>query len=397
MRLRPSFQLGFLLPVIVILVAVADLGLRFLPLEVLAFRGWEVAERFRAADGSLARNVRFTRERGYGELAVYGNLPGLRQYRPESFVTDALGYRNPPELAVRPVDAILVGSSYSLGIGITDEQMPSVQISEQSGLTVYNASLLWFDFNIGRVRAVARELQMDGGLVILEWLDRNDYPPPRHAPPPHPCYRALGKVGLDGLCARARGLVYVSPLKILAQKALRALQNDTVLPNLHASAVVERRLRNGEPILFPLEDVQKLEKQQAEYARAQAFGGPLRPERAEADFIRWLREELRKDNLDLLVVLVPNKYSVYQPLLDDPGPAPADPTPYLTYLEDEIRGVGVPVVNLSTTLRAAAAAALERDDYVYWRDDAHWNADGIAIAAREISRAWWELRATPAR
>jgi hypothetical protein len=396
MYLRPSLQLGFTLPLIVILVAVADVGLRFMPIGPLAFRGWEVASRF-GEEGSLERNVRFRTDRSYGELAALGNLPDLRQYRPETFTTDALGYRNPPDLVSRPVDAILVGSSFSVGLGVADDQMPSVQISEESGLAVYNASLLWQNVNIDRIRAVTAELDMDNGLVILEWLERNDVPPPRHAPPPHRCYRVLGKAGLDGVCARARGLLDVSPLKILAQRAVRALQDDAVLPNLFAASVVQARLRNGDPILFLAEDVEEFEQHRAEEAHARELGGPPRADQAEADYIRWLRDVLREDGLDLLVALVPHKYSVYQPLLDGTGDPAGPPTPYLTYLEAEIRRVGVPVVNLSAPLRGAAAAALERGEYVYWRDDAHWNAEGIGIAAREIARAWRDLRAASPR
>src|SRR5688572_24826800 len=152
MHLRPSLQLGFTLPLIVLLVAMADVGLRFMPIAPLAFRGWEVASRF-GEQAALERNVRFRTDRSYGELAALGNLPGLRQYRPETFTTDALGYRNPPDLVARPVDAILVGSSFSVGLGASDDQIPSVQIGEASGRAVYNAALLWQNVSIDRIRA----------------------------------------------------------------------------------------------------------------------------------------------------------------------------------------------------------------------------------------------------
>jgi len=60
----------------------------------------------------------------------------------------------------------------------------------------------------------------------------------------------------------------------------------------------------------------------------------------------------------------------------------------LARLEREIQGTGVPVVNLTAAMRAHAARELERGRYIYWRDDTHWNARGIALAASEISRAW---------
>ena len=61
-------------------------------------------------------------------------------------------------------------------------------------------------------------------------------------------------------------------------------------------------------------------------------------------------------------------------------------------MEADLRAGGIAVVNLIQALRVAAKAGLERHEYVYWRDDTHWNGRGVAIAAAEILRVIPTLR-----
>jgi SGNH hydrolase-like domain, acetyltransferase AlgX len=386
MHLKPSWRLGFLLPCLLLLTLLADVGLRLLPVDRLAFRPWEAVRRFRPADEAFEPNRRLSMARSYGVLAAAGNLPALRQYRPETFTTDAYGYRNPPVagLSGRPPEALLVGSSMATGVGNSDEDILSVQLGALAGRPVYNASLTFDLHSLERTRRVARRVGLRAGVVIFEYLESYDLPATRDDGVPAPCFRLLAAAGrrdLDPLCTTAHGLVRVSPLRVFAERAYRALQNDVLLPNAPARAVAQRRLRDGAPMLFPAGDVRR-------------FYEP--PDEAPAaGYLAWLAAELRRDGLDLLVVLLPTAYTVHHPLLAPPEPpAPAGP-PYLDRLEARLRAAGVPVVNLTGPLTAQAAADLERGEYLYWRDDHHWNARGIAVAAGEIRRAWDDLRPPP--
>jgi SGNH hydrolase-like domain, acetyltransferase AlgX len=384
MHLKPSWRLGFLLPGLLLLTLVADVALRLLPVDRLAFRPWEAVRRFRPADEAFEPNRRLSMARSYGVLAAAGNLPALRQYRPETFTTDAHGYRNPPAAGAgaggRAPEALLVGSSMATGVGNSDADILSVQLAALTGRPVYNASLTFDLHSLERTRAVARRVGLRAGVVIFEYLEAYDLPQTRHDGVPEPCFRLLAAAGrrdLDPLCTTAYGLARVSPLRIFAERAYRTLQNDVVLPNIHARTVAQRRLRDGAPMLFPVGDVRRF-SEAPDVAPA-------------ADYLAWLAAELARDDLDLLVVLLPTAYTVHRPLLAPPEPpAPAAP-PYLARLEARLRAAGVPVVNLTGPLTTQAARALERGAYLYWRDDHHWNARGIAVAAGEIRRAWEAL------
>lgn len=169
----------------------------------------------------------------------------------------------------------------------------------------------------------------------------------------------------------------VSPLQVLSARALKAIQNDRWLPNPYARHVLRGRLRNGEEMLF-------LPDERIRFYRA-------RSEDQAARYFSWLASKLGQENLELLVALVPQKFTVYRPLLLHPEPGPEESVRYLDRLEQRLRATGIPVVNLTATFRAAAAAALDRGSYIYWRDDTHWNARGIALAAAEIARVWQKM------
>jgi hypothetical protein len=91
---------------------------------------------------------------------------------------------------------------------------------------------------------------------------------------------------------------------------------------------------------------------------------------------------------ELLVVLVPDKYGVYYPLLRDKRESPPAGKSHLNDLEDELHRLGVPVLNLMSPLRSQAEEGLQRKEYNYELDESHWNRAGIRTAATEILRVW---------
>jgi hypothetical protein len=63
-------------------------------------------------------------------------------------------------------------------------------------------------------------------------------------------------------------------------------------------------------------------------------------------------------------------------------------TATLDELEEGLRQLGVRVVNLAGIFRERAATDFENGEYLYWRDDTHWNARGVRLAAERIRDAW---------
>jgi hypothetical protein len=228
------------------------------------------------------------------------------------------------------------------------------------------------------VRALAGQVGMAGrGTVIYELFEGNDLPP-LEAVTPNPAElrcRALRRVAdAPEACAafnRLYELGQVNPLRVFAGRAHRSVQNDILLPNHDKQRIIRTRLHNGTEMLF-------LRLEQEDFGRAR---DPAPAER----YFTWLERRLAMQGQQLLVVLMPSKYTAYAPLLAAPDTAPARSVSYLADLERRLRLRGIEVVNLVDPLRAAARAALRADSLLLWRDETHWNAAGVIVAARAIA------------
>jgi hypothetical protein len=168
-----------------------------------------------------------------------------------------------------------------------------------------------------------------------------------------------------------------SPLEVFFEGKFRLLKNDVILPNGYANEVVKAALRNGDRILFYSEELQT-------YERIWAIA---------TDYWVQLAKDLKRTNYELVVVLVPNKYTVYHRVLSTKPAVGIEPGELLSRIEKELNSKGVPVVNLTTVLQSDAERNADRRIYNYYREDTHWNPRGMQLAAEEINRTVPELRA----
>src|SRR5581483_216881 len=172
-----------------------------------------------------------------------------------------------------------------------------------------------------------------------------------------------------------RGWWHVSPLKIAAEKAYRSVSDGEVLPNPFARNVVSRRLRNGVTMLFYAEELR---------------GAHTSIEvESSADFYVTLARDLLAEGFTMSVALVPSKYSVYRPLLEQADPKPWEGPRYLARLATALGQRGLATVDLTSAFQSQAAEDLSEGEYLYWLDDTHWNARGVSLAARILRREWF--------
>ena len=359
--------MGVAIPVLLAAIFVVDVAARFVPVDPLTFRAWEALSRYRPPGAAFEPNRRYVRDWSYGDAAAMGNLPDLRQYRPEAFTTDARGFRNAGIASEHTPTAILAGDSFAVGSGVEDGATLSTALSGALSCTVYNAAGVPPDPD--RLRALARDLGMRRGLVLHAYAE--EVVPPSV---PTSTKRALNRRIVDAsstvgrLAGLARGFVLVSPLRIASEKAIKQISNDSILPNAYAAHVVRGRLTNGDAMLFVASKL--------DYVRSRRT--------ASAEYWTWLQRELRADDLELLVVLVPSKYTVYRSMLVEPAERDHDQRNFLGTLEDALAAAGVPVINLTLPLAREAARRVDAHEYLYWRDDIHWNREGIRVAASTI-------------
>jgi hypothetical protein len=377
-----TFSFGKLVSALLVTLFAVDVCMRFLPAEYYTFRAWEAMSLYHGRPGVFAPNRSYFNPHSSGDLAHIGNYPGLRQFRPERFTTDGCGNRNRPDIFDgRPADIMLLGSSFTVGSGVDDSYTLSAQLERLAGLKAYNAGGADVDQS-GWIRVLAKKLRMNQtgqGTVILEYLER--FSVPETVIPdaydwlaeadtlckPGPLWRTRG-----GWMTMLTNHAAVSPLEIYSHNLLQMLQNDVVLPNPYKEAVVRETLSDGTPILFYPGEVTSA------YA-TRDVEGPIR-------YWKQLSDELAKADLRLVLLLVPNKYTIYYPMLRAPARGQPQGSRYLNSLEGLLRQEGIPVINLTDEYMREAASEYQQGRYIYWLDDTHWNAEGIRIAASAIVR-----------
>jgi hypothetical protein len=372
--------LRFLIPSILVASLILDVALRFVPYERVYYHAWEAASLFATAEGSFAPNFRFDSDHSYGDLTVIGNRPDYRHYYKEVFTTDEFGFRNSPNGGTGEMPAaILIGDSFAVGASNPDEDTLSAQLASRfSNKWVYNGASARPQWNV--TKELIQRLHMRGGLVIWQVSERVQLPAsvqsetprnhgidPMTASPINANYRVLPRLNIW-----TDSLLTYSPLRSFLSRGFRKLENGVWLPNPSQNLVAVGHLRNGESMLFLESEVDNF----------------YQPKYDSPTYLSDISALVHCSGNELLVLLVPDKYGVYYPLLRDEPRSPPEGESHLNLLEEDLHHLGIPVVNLMSPLRSQAAEGLQRKEYNYRLDDTHWNRLGIQTAATEVLRAW---------
>jgi hypothetical protein len=348
---------GRVLPALVLLLLLVDGATRLVPLRAFSFRAWEALLHASNPHTVFAPSEHIHMTDAYGDLAALANRRDLRELHEEDFTTDALGFRNPPDLLERGRISVLVnGNSFAAGVGLTDRDTVAAQLAARTGLGVYSVGGVP-DPHVADLLLIKKRIGMDRGLVVHVYLEGDELGTP--AEQEEPRYR-LDQPPRSHLVENLE----ISRLSILAIQAQKWVRRDWGEPG-----VIARRLRNGETMLFPALDPERYRD-----TRPPRVGPWL-----------WLRDRLAPEGLEVLVVIVPTKFTVYAPLLK--RPEPPSPVLRMNRLEQELRAAGVRVVNLTGPFQRRAADDYERGEYIYWRDDTHWNRRGVELCVDAIVRA----------
>jgi hypothetical protein len=378
----PQKRMGlrFLISSLLLATLILDLALRVLPYDRVYYHAWEAASLFATAEGSFAPNFRFSSDHSYGDLSNLGNRPRYRHYYREVFTTDEFGFRNSSSGGKDEMPAaILVGDSFAVGASNSDEDTLSSQLTSRlSNRRVYNGASARPQWNT--TKGLIERLHMRGGLVIWQVSERVPLPESVQAETPHASevvstaarppserYAILQKwnIWTDSVLA-------YSPLRSFLSRGFRKLENGVLLPNPSEDLVVVGTLRNGETMLFLDSEMENF----------------YQPKYDSGNYLSEISALVHCSGNTLLVLLVPDKFGVYYPLLRDQRRPLPEGESHLDKLEEDLHRLGVPVLNLMSPLRSQAAEGLPRKEYNYRLDDTHWNRAGIQTAATEILRVW---------
>src|SRR3989475_11076164 len=250
----------------------------------------------------------------------------------EVFTTDGLGFRNAAHVLDTQIGAILIGDSFAVGSGVSDDETVSSRLGQFWGCVVYNAGSEAWAVVPDQILPILQRLDLRGRPVIRLYSEDSEVP---YVPTTRGRILRQLVAGVPaeirGMAGRVEGVLTVSPLRSLSGGGLKTLENDRVLANSYAGNVVKASRRNGDAMLFRTSHVRNF----------------YRSREVAADYWMWLRDALWEAGHDLVVVLVPGKYTVYRPFLvvqRQPGEGAGD---YRERLDGRFRAAAGPVVNLA--------------------------------------------------
>ena len=83
-----------------------------------------------------------------------------------------------------------------------------------------------------------------------------------------------------------------------------------------------------------------------------------------------------------MIFYIPIKYNVYSKFIDDESIDKND----FEFLKNKYEKLDVNVVDLTELLQLSAEKYLQKGKFIYWRDDTHWNINGINEVMENIRR-----------
>ncbi|MDZ4676213.1 MAG: hypothetical protein SGI74_01785 [Oligoflexia bacterium] len=331
-------------------------------------RSYECASLNRALTGPFRANFAHQRDAICGDLATMSNRRDLCEMRSEIFETDPWGYRNTQEVWARKNEILLFGDSFALGQGVTQGEVPSVQLTKKIGKNVYDG---------------AGKLELE----YLHWLLDNLKTPPKTVIYFHlerHNHRLEEISGWDKTIDASnifqkidvfwKSFWAYDPLKIIFSQFEKGFLIPSLFPNRFAEKVPVFDLQNGKTFLFLDSSVNRYGDQRAD----DLF--------REAEYFDELRILLSEKNIKLLIVLIPEKYSVYAPLVKNPKNYPLKNSHYLMSLQGELIRRRMQVINLLPDFIKESQSRHKQGQYIYWPDDTHWNTQGIELATSKIAK-----------
>lgn len=300
----------------------------------------------------------------HGDLVAMGGdeVKHLSDQRTVTWYTDSLGLRNKSDIA--PGEWVVLGDSFVVGNGGIDQNLTlSSRLSALTGEPFYNAGL---PGGIQSYVNVFESVVEKGGYrpdAILVLFEGNDFICRQEKP----WYKVNWFT--KGFSFARRTYVY----RFMYGLTRRALFKMTGGGGMLQKVVTVKPV-GGKDLGFYNPYVKRSEQTETCFEVDRAVASLSRI----ADGIR-------------LVVYVPTKYRVYYPWISEEGGELPDVN--LDLASRIARELGKDFLDVTDQLRQESADLLNEGRYTYFRDDTHWNAHGVDVAARAIAERLRELEA----
>jgi hypothetical protein len=337
-------------------------------LEPPFFRPWEILIRGSSTHFLPGRRVEMME---FGNLGYRNWIRALQKPHPTVFTTDAHGFRNAHDIE-RP-RIVVIGNSFVVGIGLSDDETLPVRLSSVLGVPVYNFGA---QFDHGPPLFLADRRFADAPPEIAIWAPSASTVRPMIIP------------------ERAQDHAEPSPLVREARAVFAAYQGigDSILevPKMlerdnGLSRWAKLSFHETSYALFGLEDQIVVDGQPALVESLEAQKLFDTPEQRQLDetvkSILWYQRALAARGTKLVIAPIPETGSIYPELFPEEDQRRLARPAFLDRLFEELAREGVPAIDLRPPL------GKDRVPYLFLFDDTHWNSRCVQIAARAIAES----------
>ncbi len=326
--------------------------------------------------GRWDAGVRFSGET-YGDLAAMAGISAFREPRHVEFRTDTKGFRN--DSLRHPLNAIVLGDSFTAGVGVTQSKTWASLLEHHLGWSVYNLSYpggpyeQYLNFSIETADLpltpgahliwtlyTGNDLDDTGGetwdLDALPW--RN---------------------GLSAALVNYRTFRNRSPLG-QAWDAVRTRWNGI------SQDVMVRPLPDGRSILFYRPQEVWGTRGRADVERHPNFAKLQTT-------LREMHTKVGRMGLRTTIIILPTKGEVYHWLLNPEAPEGPHSSGFAEAVIAACRQISLTCLDSRAYLELEARRIFHRShELLWWRDDTHLNDLGHEALAAFVMRALAELR-----
>lgn len=309
-------------------------------------------------------NVEIKMHQEFGDLFVMGKMSAdlldIIEPREIRFVTDERGYRN-EKLFLKP-EIILVGDSFIVGNGNSQEDILSNQLAKFSDRDVYSVAFPGEAADYENYLNDNLDLLDDQKNILLFYFEGNDFQEIRERDFVSVTSRVKSiVVKLEGVKTYYLSLLYPKNFKLVRIINRKSLSFYSFMAKLFLGAdnkyvtSVEKKLIGRQSVGF-LKSYIRVTK--ATNVQTYIWRNPELLERLKA------------------VVFIPTKYRVYNEINTNVP---------LALLNSSYAPKNINVIDLTPALKKSAQNLLENQGYVFWRDDTHWNPTGIKVSAKFLT------------
>lgn len=337
-----AFSIGFFTLLLNVFVGVSGLerSIYYRPHEQMKARNADYGDTFKP-------NTQASMSALFGDIEAMEKV-GIKEPHEIAYVTDGLGFRNPADYHGQSF--VLVGDSFLAGANDTQSCLISEQLRQNHGLDTYNLGFPGnMDEYVQRVRAFRKAKGEDFKMALFVF-EGNDFYPFTNSPVEQ---KTLLK-SYHAFFMHSSLWRYTRWLYLRTQKKHGNQQSKPFVRKIGRESVA---FLSSEPPLA---------------------GGSTPLDESRLHFVDALN--ILKPNL-VQIFFVPVKYRVYAKWLAD-KPLP---NAQLDYLRQAARQAAIPVFDLTPALVQEAERLLAQGQYVYWRDDTHWNCNGMRAVAAPVA------------